>query len=216
MSSMKHFSLRGMQRGSYEELPDAYHEPHKQRHRRGYRRCAACAILGGFLWLLLTSTRLLPPSWSVPWSTSTATTAQHSETIPTLLQIVDPVTLSYVYALDNPVYNSLAQATLHQDFALEDDEGILEYPSLRVELHAAAFESNQQRALTLSWTRGLDRDANPIVAGWDEDDDDSCLVVLQCNDNSEPPHCCGSGHTAAGPRHARAHVRANGRLQRHE
>lgn len=198
-----HFALKS-QRSSYEELPDAYSPKNL---KRGYRRCLTVSLLVGFgltVWIL--------PREMLPQINVHAPPEPHKETLPTLLQVVNPLPKSsdshdncnnntnFVYALDNPLYDKLLFAQLHDasvpsPLLLQDYRKTLRvHPSLTVALHYYNSNNNNNKdvsdeeedetadgaapappdALTLTWNLGLWDDGSSIGA------DDHAVLVLQC------------------------------------
>jgi len=122
---------------------------------------------------------------------------QHTDTLPTLLSVVDPDTGAYVHALDNSVYrlvdtakfvdDNATEEKVHDDFRSDIKQqqndkqrpaiaSIDEYPKLRVDkTHVRYGES-----ITLSWTEGRNSFGHPVVAQVD-DDESSVLFVFVCS-----------------------------------
>ena len=102
---------------------------------------------------------------------------KREHTIPTLLSVVDDATGSYVYALENPLYERLKRTKIIFD-PNEEELGIkeiLEYPTLHLKLADNNSTSSiyPRDALTLSWTLGKRRDGTNVV-------NNDAVILLYC------------------------------------
>jgi hypothetical protein len=110
-------------------------------------------------------------SWSYFRSANRKQTEQHhhKETIPTILSVVHDQTREYIYALDNPLYDRLKNATFHA----HDDGSVEVSPTLTLDKTTILSPS---ASLTLTWTVGRNVWGDPVV-------DDESVIILQCGDD---------------------------------
>lgn len=98
---------------------------------------------------------------------------KHQATVvPTLLSIIDPDTHNHIFALSNPLYDRLREASLSdmEDSPWESDG----------ELPELWLDKNQivpGESLTLTWTVGRSADTGNIIL-----DDDSDVIALYCQE----------------------------------
>jgi len=164
-------------RSTYERIPQQQQmvaEELHSRRRNGIRWLPVRAFLVATTLLVATLIAAVgvPVSLrkSLGFDASTAPQASHPEVIPTLLQVVDPNTNEYLYALDNPLYERLKRAFFFLDKALT---GQAAHP-VQIQLHLNSLHVQVRDSLTLTWTNGVDKYGDPVSI-MDED-----VIVLHC------------------------------------
>ena len=105
--------------------------------------------------------------------TSSHNSNHHKHTIPTLLSVVHHETGDYLWALENPLYEQLQQATfVHYDAAVHG--AAVELPRLHLDRSTMSVRDS----LTLSWTLGRLDDHGTVLQ-------DNDVIALYCGNNQD-------------------------------
>lgn len=182
--------VRSKDRSSYQELPidddDVLSGTRRNKNKLRYwyypyntnnspRFLTRCVSTIAFLSVLWSASQ----SWSAVRLHFTPATAPiaHHEALPTLLNVRDPDTDTYVYALDNILYDRIPSPLewnqlMHQQQEL--NQNARQLPQLIVDKHLLDFH----QPLRLSWTNGQDSFGRHIVT-------EDTLIVFTCSADDE-------------------------------
>jgi Purple acid Phosphatase, N-terminal domain/Calcineurin-like phosphoesterase len=196
---MRHFSVQRPKKADYESIPEEEEDaetnkPHQYAYCGTALKCSlvylvlVSVILG--LTLLLLDTSGSSRGHYMDEREKPQQPHHHHESIPTALSIVDPTTAGYIYALDNPVYQDLEHATIHDRTSsreyLKHERNVVEYPAIFLDVnHEHEVENGrnsvERTSLDVTWLTGKDTSGRSIVKGDD-------LLVLRCGDNPHDLH----------------------------